>query len=142
MREAKEGDRVKLHYTGRLEDGTVFDSSEKRPPFDFTIGDGKIMPRIENGVIGMTMDSETHVEIPSEEAFGDRREELVVELDRKIFPEALEPKIGQRLNFRQSDGRSIGVTVLDIKEDSVTVDGNHPLAGRTLIFDLKLVEIS
>ena len=141
MRQAKEGDRVKIHYTGRLEDGTVFDSSEGRTPVDFTIGDSTLMPGIENGVIGMAVDSEITVEIPSDEAFGDRREELVIELDRSQFPEELDPEIGQQLELRQSGGESIPVTILDVKETTVTLDGNHPLAGHTLSIDLRLIEI-
>jgi len=141
MRQAREGDRVKIHYTGRLEDGTVFDSSEGRPPLDFIIGDGMIMPGIENGVIGMVIDSEKTVEISPEEAFGCRREELVTELDRKIIPENLDPEIGQQLEVRQPDGKSLIVTVLDLKEDTVTLDGNHPLSGQTLLIDIKLLEI-
>jgi len=142
MRQAQEGDRVKIHYTGRLEDGTVFDSSEGRPPLDFIIGDGMIMPGIENRVIGMVIDSEITVEIPPEEAFGFRREELVTELDRKIIPENLDPEIGQQLEVKQPDGKSLIVTVLDLKEDTVTLDGNHPLAGQTLLIDIKLLEIT
>jgi peptidylprolyl isomerase len=104
MRQAKEGDRVKIHYTGRLEDGTVFNSSEGRPPLGFVIGDGLIMPGIEKGVIGMVIDCEITVEIPSEKAFGCRREGLVAELDRKIIPENLDPEIRQQLELRQPDG--------------------------------------
>jgi peptidylprolyl isomerase len=100
------------------------------------------MPSSENGVIGMVIDSEISVEIPSEEAFGCRREELVAELDRKIIPENLDPEIGQQLELRQPDGKSLIVTVLDLKEDTVTLDGNHPLAGQTLLIDIRLIQIT
>lgn len=142
MKQAKEGDRVKIHYTGRLEDGTVFDSSEGRPPLDFKIGEKKLMPGIENGVVGMEIDSELTVEIPYKEAFGERRDELIVEVERSNFPEDLNPEVGQQLQLKQSDGNAIIMTVLDLKKDTVTLDGNHPLAGENLIFDLKLVEIA
>ena len=142
MDKVKNGDRVKVHYTGKLEDGNVFDSSENSPPLDFVVGSGDVMPGIENGVIGMEVGDTKTIEILTEEAFGPRRKELVVELMKSDIPKHITPTIGQRLEIRMPDDQNITVTITDMDEDTVTIDANHPLAGYTLLFDIELVEIS
>jgi FKBP-type peptidyl-prolyl cis-trans isomerase 2 len=142
MEQAKNGDRVKINYTGKLEDGNVFDSSHNRPPLDFVVGNGDVMPGIENGVIGMEVGDTKTIEILTEEAFGPRRKELVAEVMKGDIPNHITPSIGQRLQIRMPDDQNITVTITEMNEDTVTLDANHPLAGYTLLFDIELVEIS
>jgi FKBP-type peptidyl-prolyl cis-trans isomerase 2 len=141
MGQVKNGDTVKMHYTGKLKSGKVFDTSKDRQPFEFIVGSVTLVPGLEKGIIGMEIGESKTIEIPPEEAFGNRYEELVVELSKSEFPDYITPKIGQRLQLRRPDGQIITVTVIDLNEDTVTLDGNHPLAGYTLLFDIELVEI-
>jgi len=141
MAQAKLGDTVKVHYTGKLDDGTVFATSTKREPFRFVIGGERIIPGFEEAVIGMSPGESKTMEVPADNAFGPYYEELVRTIERNKFPEDLEPEVGQRLNLSESDGREIVVTVSDLSESSVTLDANHPLAGEDLVFDIRLVEI-
>ncbi|MBW2091070.1 MAG: peptidylprolyl isomerase [Deltaproteobacteria bacterium] len=140
-KKAENGDAVKVHYTGRLEDQTVFDSSENREPLEFEIGSGQVIPGFENGIIGMAVGDQKTIIIPAEEAYGPRREELVVEVPKSNFPEHIIPEIGQRLQLRQANNNLIDVIVTKINEEEITLDANHPLAGKTLIFDTELVAI-
>ncbi len=138
---AKIGDTVKVHYTGRLENGKEFDTSKNREPLEFTIGNGSMMPGFEKGIIGMEVgDKKTFTVLP-EEAYGPRHEELIATIDKSEFPKHITPRIGLNLQIMQPDGRIMNLTVADMDEDTVTLDANHPLAGRTLIFDVELVEI-
>lgn len=139
--QAESGDTVRVHYTGRLEDGTEFDSSVGREPLEFTLDEGSVIPGFEKAVIGMSLDQWKTVEIPSDEAYGPYREELVLVVDRGEFPPDLEPEVGQQLPMQQADGRVIPVTVIEVSESSVTLDANHHLAGKDLIFEIQLVEI-
>jgi len=139
--EAKLGDTVRVHYTGKLEDGTVFDSSLDRDPVEFTLGAGQVIPGFEQAVVGMSPGESKTVEVPAEQAYGPYREELVQEIDRELVPEELKLEVGQQLVLRLSPGRSIRVTVTKLTESKVTLDANHPLAGKDLTFDLQLVEI-
>ncbi len=141
MTQAREGDTVKVHYTGRLEDGTVFDTSRERAPLEFTIGEGQVIPGFEQAVVGMEPGDTKTTTVPPEQAYGPRREDMTLEVDRSQFPEDLEPRPGQHLQIRQPDGRAIIVTVSDISESTVTLDANHPLAGHPLTFDIQLVDI-
>ncbi|MBW1967688.1 MAG: peptidylprolyl isomerase [Deltaproteobacteria bacterium] len=141
MAQAKSGDTVKVHYTGKLEDGTVFDTSANRDPLEFTIGDGKIIPSFEQGVVGMSPGESRTTEIPADNAYGPHRREMVVEIDRNQFPAEVNPKVGERLQIPQKDGKMIIVAVTDVSESTVTLDANHPLAGKDLTFDIELVEI-
>ncbi len=138
--QAKDGDTVKVHYTGKLEDGTVFDSSIEREPLQFTIGEGQLIPGFEQAVVGMSPGESKTVEIPADEAYP-YREEMVLVVDRDQLPEDLQPEVGQQLQMRQPDGQTILVKVIDVSELSVTLDANHPLAGKDLTFDIQLVEI-
>jgi len=139
--EAKLGDTVRVHYTGKLEDGTVFDSSLDRDPVEFTLGAGQVIPGFEQAVVGMSPGESKTVEVPADQAYGPYREELVQEIDRELVPADLKLEVGQQLALRLSPGRSIRVTVTKITESKVTLDANHPLAGKDLTFDLQLVEI-
>jgi peptidylprolyl isomerase len=141
MAQAKTGDTVKVHYTGKLDDGTVFDTSADREPLQFIVGEGQIIPDFEQAVVGMNPGDSKTVQIPSDRAYGPHHEEMIMEVDRNEFPEDLEPKVDQRLQVRQSDGQTFAVTVTAVSESKVTLDGNHPLAGKDLTFDIQLSEI-
>lgn len=142
MVQAKSGDTVKVHYTGKLaDDGTVFDSSEGRDPLEFAIGEGQIIPGFEQAVIGMAEGESKTVEIPSEEAYGPHRPEMVLEVDREQIPEDIEVKTGQQLQVQHPSGQQIPVVVTGIADTKVTLDANHPLAGQTLKFDIELVKV-
>jgi len=141
MGQAKHGDTVKVHYTGKLEDGTVFDSSADRDPLEFTIGAGNIIPGFEKAVVGMNPgDSKTEV-IPTEQAYGPYMEEMVVTIDRQQMPVEIAPEVGQQLQIKQPDGQVLPVIITDVSDGTVTLDANHPLAGENLTFDIRLVEI-
>jgi len=138
---AKPGDIVRVHYTGRFEDGTVFDSSLDREPIEFTIGEGQIIPGFEEALIGMTSGESKTVMIPPEKAYGPYRKEMVVVISRDHFPEGLELNVGEKLQLTQADGTPVIVTITEVTDATVTLDANHPLAGKNLIFDIKLVDI-
>ena len=140
MAEAKNGDTVRIHYTGTLNDGSVFDSSEGEEPLEFTLGSGQVIPGFEQAVEGMQPGEKKEVKIPSDEAYGAHNDEWVLVVDRENFPEHIEPEPGQQLELSQN-GQSFTVTVTEVSDDSVTLDANHPLAGKDLTFALELVEI-
>ena len=141
MNKVKDGDRVKIHYTGTLKDGEIFDTSRERQPLEFTVGNREMMPGLETGVIGMEAGEKKSVEVPPEEAYGPRKEELVVEVKKSNLPDHIEPSLGQRLQMQVDNGNHIELAITEIKEETITLDANHPLAGHTLFFDLELVEI-
>ncbi len=141
MAKAKSGDTVKVHYTGRLQDGTEFDSSKKSDPLTFKIGAGRVIAGFEQAVTGM-VPGETRTEtIPAEQAYGPRREEMALVMERRRIPKGLELKIGQMLQVRGPEGENTRVTVTAISDSTVTLDANHPLAGKDLSFEIELVEI-
>lgn len=141
MATATAGDTVRVHYTGKLTDDTVFDTSEGRDPIEFTVGAGEVIPGFDEAVVGMEPGQEKSIEIPADDAYGERREELVVSLDRSTLPDDLDPELGQELQMRDQTGNSFAVRVTDIGDEELTVDANHPLAGQQLSFDIQLVEI-
>jgi peptidylprolyl isomerase len=141
MAQAKTGDVVKVHYTGKLGDGTVFDSSANREPLQFKIGEGQLIADFEQALVGMNPGDSKTVQIAADNAYGPYHEEMVIELDRKDLPENLEPKVDQKLQVRQDSGQEFVVTVTAVTEKSITLDGNHPLAGKDLTFDIQLSEI-
>jgi peptidylprolyl isomerase len=141
MTPAKHGDTVKVHYVGKLRDGTVFDTSREREPIEFTIGESQLIPGFEQAVVGMGAGESKTVEIASDEAYGPRNEEMVVIIERNEFPNHLIPKVGQLLQIRQPTGQMFIVTITDVSESNVTLDANHPLAGKDLTFEIQLVEI-
>lgn len=141
MAEAKTGDKVRVHYTGRLSDGEIFDSSEDREPLEFVIGQEQVIPGFEQAVVGLNPGEATTVEIPSEAAYGPRREELLMVVEREQIPPSVNPEVGQHLQIRQGNGQPMIVTVADVSNGNVTLDANHPLAGQDLTFEIQLVEI-
>lgn len=138
---AKIGDTVKIHYTGKLEDGTIFDSSADRDPLEFKIGDGQVIKGFESGVTGMTKAEKKTINIPVDEAYGQPRKEMIVNIPKTQFPDNIKPETGLKLQMQQPGGQVIVATITDISENEVTLDANHALAGKPLIFDLELVEI-
>jgi peptidylprolyl isomerase len=141
MSQAKNGDTVKVHFTGRLENGDVFSRSEAETPIEVTLGNGELLPGFERGMVGMEVGEKKTVTVPPEQAYGPKQEDLMVEIDKNNLPEHVTPAIGKGFRIRQSDGDDIHVIISDMTETTVTLDGNHPLAGVTLFFDLELVEI-
>ncbi len=141
MAQAKDGDTIKVHYTGKLDDGSVFDSSADRDPLEFKLGDNRIIRGFENTVIGMEPGGKSTVKIAADEAFGPYKDEMIMEVKKEDLPTDLDPKIGQKFNLQQSDDQTIIVTVTEVTEDTVTLDANHPLAGKDLSFDIELLEI-
>lgn len=142
MAKAENGSTVQVHYTGKLDDDSVFDSSRERDePLKFTIGEGQVIPGFEEAVEGMEPGDEISVHIPSDKAYGPYRDDMVLEVEREQLPEDLDPEVGQRLQLRQQNGEVVNVTLTDISESEVTLDANHPLAGKDLNFDIELVDI-
>lgn len=138
---AKAGDTVQVHYTGKLDDGSVFDSSAGRDPLEFTVGAGQVIPGFEQAVEGMAVGQTKTVTIPAAEAYGDRVAEAVLQVPREQLPPDLEPEVGQQLVMQSRDGRQIPIVVVEVTEDSITIDANHPLAGRDLTFEIELVSV-
>ena len=142
MSQVKANDTVKVHYTGKLTDGQVIDRSvEIGEPRESTLGQGQLIPGFEKGLIDMKVNEKKTINIPKEEAYGEPREDLVQEVDKSQLPEEIKPEVGMGLVSKSPDGREMNLIVKDVKEDSIVVDGNHPLAGKDLVFDLEVVEI-
>jgi len=137
----KTGDTVKVHYTGKLADGTVFDTSVGRDPLQFTVGSGMVILGFDQAVVGMNPGDLKTVEIPVKDAYGPHHRELVQKVNRSEVPAGLELKVGQQLRAKMQDGQIATITVIDLSESTVTLDANHPLAGKDLTFDLELLEI-
>ena len=141
MSQVKENDTVKVHYTGKLTDGQVFDTSEGKDPIEFTLGQGQLIPGFEKGLLDMKVNEKKTITIPKEEAYGDPREDLVQEVEKSQLPEEIKPEVGMGLVSKTPDGREMNLVVAEVKEETIVVDGNHPLAGKDLVFDLEVVEI-
>lgn len=142
MTQAKKGDTVQIHYTGTLEDGTVFDSSEGREPLSFTVGSGQVIPGFEEAVIGMIADEKKNVTIPVDKAYGPRNDELIIEVPRNQVPPDINPEVGQKLQMQGPNNQMIVVEITGLTDEQVTLDANPPLAGKNLVFDIELVAIS
>ncbi|MEA2029971.1 MAG: peptidylprolyl isomerase [candidate division Zixibacteria bacterium] len=142
MSPANDGNTVKVHYTGKLEDGTVFDSSEGRDPLEVKLGDNAVIPGFEKGLVGMETGDKKTITIPSEDAYGPHRDDLIVEANQSDFPENITPEIGLQLQIQKSDGQKLLVTIVKIEDDKVALDANHPLAGKTLTFDVEMIEMA
>jgi peptidylprolyl isomerase len=138
---AQDGNTVRVHYTGRLQDGTVFDTSEDGASMEFKIGKGELLRAFEQGVIGMSLGETKTIQITADEAYGPRKEEMVFEFDRSRAPENFDAEIGQQLQMYRADGQPVNMTVVDKSEKCFTMDCNHALAGRDLIFEVRLEEI-
>ncbi len=141
MSKVKANDTVKVHYTGTLSDGEVFDSSREREPLEFTMGQGMIIPGFEKALIDMSVAESKTVNIPSAEAYGDYRNDLIHEVPRSQLPEEIKPEVGMPLMSQTPEGQEIRLTITEVKESTIMVDANHPLAGKDLTFELELVEI-
>jgi FKBP-type peptidyl-prolyl cis-trans isomerase 2 len=141
MQQAKSGDTVKVHYSGRLTDGTTFDSSEGRDPLEFKVGNGDVIKGFDEGVTGMAVGDKKTVHIPADEAYGQKEDDRIVKFPRANFPPDMEPEVGMQLNMTNGGGQVIPVTIIDMDEENVTLDANHPLAGQDLIFDIEMVDI-
>jgi peptidylprolyl isomerase len=141
MAAAKSGDTVRVHYTGTLEDGSVFDSSQNRDPLQFTIGEGQVIPGFEEAVTGMEPGQSKSATIPPEQAYGPRREEMTAVVPRDTLPETLEVSVGTRLALQQGEGQRLPVTIVEVTDETITIDGNHQLAGKALTFELELVDV-
>jgi len=138
----KKGDRVKVHYTGKLNDGSIFDSSEGREPLEFTLGSGATIRGFENAVYGMDIGQSKTVTIPSAEAYGEYKDGLVIIFDRDQLPSGMSPRVGDQLQMQTPSGGATIVTVTATSDKNITIDANHPLAGKDLTFEIRLVEVS
>lgn len=141
MAQAASGDTVKVHYTGKLDDGTVFDSSREREPLEFTLDEGQIIPGFEEAVVGMEEGEETTVQIPPEKAYGPHQGEAVMEFPLEQLPDEMEPEVGMQLQLQGQNGQAFPARVVEVEDDTITLDANHPLAGETLTFEIELVEV-
>lgn len=142
MRQVKNGDTVKVHYHGKLNDGTTFDSSEGREPLEFEVGAGMMIPGFDDGVKGMEAGEKKTLVIAAEDAYGPVQDDMFMEFPMDRFPPDMKPEVGMPLNMSDGQGQQFPVVIVDVKEESVILDANHPLAGKELIFDIELVEIS
>jgi len=142
MSQAKSGDVVTIHYTGTLDDGTQFDSSAGGEPLQFVLGSNQVIQGFSKAIEGMTVGDSKTVNIPVEQAYGPRKEQMVQEVPKNVLPEDLEPKEGMALQARNQEGQTVNLVVTAVGDDTITVDGNHPLAGKALNFDIELVDIA
>ncbi|AAM73115.1 MAG TPA: peptidylprolyl isomerase [Chlorobaculum sp.] len=141
MAQAKKGDKVLVHYTGTYDDGTVFDSSVERGPLEVTIGTGMVIPGFDRALLDMEPGQKKTVNIPVDDAYGPRAEELIAEVPRERIPAEIPLEIGQQLQLSLADGGEVIVMIVDLTDTTVTLDANHPMAGLDLNFELELVEI-
>ncbi len=140
---AQSGDKVRVHYTGKLTSGVVFDSSEGREPLEFTLGSGMVIAGFDSGITGMQIGEKKTVHIPVTEAYGPSDENLVFEFNRSDLPKDIPFEVGMQLNMHaDGEGQVVPVTVTDVKEDKISVDANHPLAGQDLVFEIELVSVN
>jgi len=140
-KKVKKGDTIRVHYTGRLEDGKEFDSSLNREPLQFEVGAGSVIKGFEDAVIGLEKGEKKTVEVPPKKAYGDRDDNLIIEMPQKSVPEEITPEVGMRLQLVNQKGQAVPVRITEVLEESIKLDANHPLAGKTLVFDIELVEI-
>ena len=141
MQQVKSGDKVKVYYYGRLTSGEVFDSSEGRQPLEFEVGSGMVIKGFDDGVTGMKVGEKKTINIPAENAYGQKNPEMIIDYPKAQFPEHIELEVGTPLVLSSASGQQFQVKIAEIKDDVVILDANHPLAGEELIFDLELVEI-
>ncbi len=137
----KDGDTVRVHYTGRFEDGVIFDSSAGSDPLQFTLGGHEVIPGFEDAALGMIIGDKKSVTISPEDGYGPYNDSLVVDMPKQYFPEGISPEIGMRLVIVDDKGEEVPVMVTEIHEEDVRLDANHPLAGKVLVFDIELVEV-
>jgi len=142
MQQVKNGDKVKVHYHGKLTNGETFDSSGGRAPLEFEVGSGMVIKGFDDGVTGMAVGDKKTINIPVDEAYGPRNPEMLIEMPKDRFPKDMEIELGMPLAMSDGNGQDFQVVVMEVKEDAVMLDANHPLAGEDLVFDLELVEIA
>lgn len=141
MSQVKENSTVKVHYTGKLSDGSVFDSSLERDPIEFTVGQGQLIPGFEQGVIDMGVNEKKTIEIAANEAYGQVRDELIQEVPKSQLPPDIQPEEGLRLMSKTPQGQDIPLVITEVKDETIVVDANHPLAGKDLVFEVEVVDI-
>lgn len=141
MIQVKENNTVKVHYTGKLSNGQVFDSSEGKEPIEFTLGQGQLIPGFEKGLIDMKLNEKKTITVVKEEAYGDPYQELIQEVQKSQLPQDMAPEVGMGLISKSEDGQERNLVIVEVKEETVIIDGNHPLAGHELTFDVEIVEI-
>ncbi len=141
MSVATKGNTVKVHYTGKLKDGTVFDSSLNREPLEFTLGEGNMIQGFESAVNGMSVGEDKNVTIPCDEAYGQKREDMMIDVPMDKVPAEIKPEVGMDLSIQNQQGQPVPVKVVNVEEEKITLDANHPLAGEDLVFEIKLVEV-
>ncbi|RAJ00320.1 peptidylprolyl isomerase [Chitinophaga skermanii] len=141
MQAVKGGDTVRVHYHGRLTNGTTFDSSEGRQPLEFKVGAGMVIKGFDNGVLDMKVGDKKTVHIPVAEAYGPKSEEMIMDFPKSNLPEDLKPEVGMELQMSNPQGQVFPVKVAAVSDEFITLDANHPLAGEDLVFDIELVEI-
>jgi FKBP-type peptidyl-prolyl cis-trans isomerase 2 len=142
MQQVKNGDTVRVHYHGKLKDGSTFDSSEGREPLEFTVGNGQVIKGFDDAVIDMNVGDKITVEIPVENAYGERNDDMMMEYPVSDFPADMKPEVGMELNMSDNQGNVFPVVIAEVLDDSVVLDANHPLAGEDLIFEIELVSIA
>lgn len=142
MSQAKSGDTVKIHYTGTLADGTQFDSSAGRDPLEFALGSGQVIPGFDQAVDGMAVGESKSITIAPDEAYGQRHDQLVQDVPKSALPDDMQPEVGMQLQSESPDGQVIQLVITAVADETITVDGNHPLAGHELKFDIELVAIA
>lgn len=141
MAQVKSGDTVKIHYTGSLDNGTEFDSSAGQEPLQFTVGTGQLIPGLDKAVEGMTVGEKKTVNVEPDEAYGPRQDQMVSEVPKSALPTHIEPEVGMGLQTKSQDGQDLQLTVTEVGEETITVDANHPLAGKPLNFEIELMQI-
>lgn len=141
MAQVKSGDTVKIHYTGSLDNGTEFDSSAGKDPLQFTVGTGQLIPGLDKAVEGMTVGEKKTVNVEPDEAYGPRQDQMVSEVPKSALPPHIEPEVGMGLQTKSQDGQDMQLTVTEVGEETITVDANHPLAGKPLNFEIELMQI-
>lgn len=141
MSKVEKGNKVKVHYTGKLTDDTVFDSSREREPIEFTVDAGQMIKGFDNAVVGMAVGETKKVEVPVNEAYGPKKDEAMITVNKSQLPEGMEPAVGMQLEATQQDGNKQLLVVAEVKDEDVVLDANHPLAGKDLVFDIELMEI-
>jgi peptidylprolyl isomerase len=141
MTQAKEDDTVRVHYTVKLDNDTIVGSTKNEEPLQFTLGKGQVLPGFEQAVIGMNSGESKTVLVPADQAFGPRLDEMVVVVDRGRLPEGLNPREGDRIQLQARSGETMTVGVMGVSDSTITIDGNHPLAGKDLIFDIEFIEV-
>ncbi len=141
MQQVKNGDTVRVHYHGKLTDGSTFDSSEGKEPLEFTVGSGQVIKGFDDAMVSMGLGEKKIVQIPVDHAYGERNDDMIMEYPKAEFPSDMVPAVGMELHMSDNTGNVFPVVIAEVKEDTVLLDANHPLAGEDLTFEIELVSI-